>query len=97
MSTIYLRFPDEVAFLATLPAEFEQQGETGSPLPAGVEAISIVGTISEGGQWDEAGNVITPPTMLPGWHVNMLGAVPAEWAAYVVTPTTPVRVFGGEA
>ena len=97
MTTIFLRFPDEATFLATLPADFEQHGETGSPLPAGVEAISIVVTLSTGGAWDEAGNVITPPTVLPGWHVNMLGAVPPEWAAYVVVPTTPVRVFGGEA
>lgn len=97
MSTIYLRFPDEAAFLATLPADFEQHGETGGPLPAGVAAISIVGTISEGGELDDAGNVITPPTVKPGWHVNLLGAVPAEWAAYQVTPVTPVRVFGGEA
>lgn len=97
MSTIYLRFPDEATFLAMLPADFEQQGETGVPLPAGVEAISIVGTISEGGAWDEAGDVITPPTVVPGWHVNMLGAVPEAWAAYVVVPLTPVRVFGGEA
>lgn len=97
MSTIFLRFPDEATFEATLPPGFERQGETGSPLPDGVEAISIVGPISVGGEWDEQGNVITPPTRLDGWHVNALGAVPEAWAPYVVTPTSPQRVFGGEA
>lgn len=96
MSTIFLRFPSEAAFLATLPADFEQQGETGAPLPAGVQAISIVGVITEGGQWDEQGAQIAAPTVLPGYHVNALGVLPQAWAPYVVVPASPVRVFGGD-
>jgi hypothetical protein len=93
-TTQYLRFPDAATFEATLPEGFERRGETGHPLPEGVEAISIIGAISRGGQWDEAGNVVVAPEILPGFHVNALGALPEAWAPYVVTPGAPVRVFG---
>lgn len=78
-TTIFLRFPDEAAFLATMPG-FVQSGETGSPLPDGVTAISIVGTVAA----------------VPGHHVNALGTIPAAWQQYVIaTPATPWRIFGG--
>jgi hypothetical protein len=89
MSTTFLRFPDRAAFELTLPLGFmlTEPGETGAPLPAGVEAISIVGEIAEG----------EPPAPIAGWHVNTLGATPEAWLPYVITPATPVRVFGDAA
>jgi hypothetical protein len=98
-ATIFLRFPDEATFIALLPAHFERAGETGSPLPQGITAISIIGSIYTGGAWDSDGNVVTPPTLVPGFHVNALGELPAEWASYALTPApgSPVRVFGGAA
>lgn len=84
MSTIFLRFPDEATFKLLLPADFEQHGETGFPLPEGISAISIVGLIYK----DE--------TPVPGWHVNALGVLPASWRQHEVTPVTPNRVFGKE-
>ena len=89
--TTYLTFPDKAAFLATLDASFVRQGETGAPLPDGVSAIRIVGTqYNSDGTYDAEGNVITPPTVIPGFHVNVLttndGAdpLPDTWAPYQV-------------
>ena len=56
-------------------------------------AIDVIGTITEGGEWDNEGNVITEPTVLSGWHVNYLGDLPTGWESYEVTPSTPYRVF----
>jgi hypothetical protein len=97
--TIFLRFPDEATFTALLPADFARAGETGGPLPQGLTAISIIGSIYTGGVWDEDGSVVTPPTLVPGFHVNALGELPPEWESYVLTPApgSPVRVFGGTA
>ena len=36
-------------------------------------AIDVIGIITEGGEWDDDGNVITEPTALDGWHVNYIG------------------------
>lgn len=96
--TTFLRFPDAATFEATLPAGFVSMGETGAPLPDGVTAMSVIGTIEEGAQWDEAGNLVVEPTVLPGYHVNALGSMPIAWASYVLTPApaTPERVFGDE-
>jgi hypothetical protein len=99
MNTIFLRFPDEATFTALLPADFERAGETGSPLPDGITAISIIGSIYMGAEWDAEGNVVTPSTLAPGFHVNALGELPPEWESYVLAPApgSPVRVFGGTA
>lgn len=59
-------------------------------------AMDVVGVITQGGTWDEQGNVITPPHDLPGWHVNFIGVPPEGWAAYEVRPKNPYRVWLGE-
>ena len=57
-------------------------------------ALDEVGVISEGGEWDpETGEVITPPTVLDGWHINTVGIDPEPWQEYKVNPKHPVRVF----
>lgn len=97
-TTIFLRFPDEATFLSLMPADFVANGETGSPLPDAITAISIIGTLLTGyhvnalaAQWtpdvlDADGNVITPGTPI----------LPAGWDQYFVSPdpATPWRVFG---
>jgi len=52
-----------------------------------------VGLISIGGEYDDEGEVITPPTLLDGWHVNYVGELPDGWEEYVVEPANPYRVF----
>ena len=56
-------------------------------------AIDVVGTISRGGEWDEEGNCLVPPTTLDGWHVNYQGELPDGWEDYAVEPANPVRVW----
>jgi hypothetical protein len=56
-------------------------------------AIDEIGVIYEGGTYDAEGEVITPPTALPGWHVNYQGELPEGWEAYAVFPQNPVRVW----
>jgi hypothetical protein len=36
-------------------------------------ALDVIGVITRGGEWDDEGNVITPPEVLDGWHVNYVG------------------------
>lgn len=57
-------------------------------------AIDVIGTLYTPGTYDSEGAEITPPVPLTGYHVNATHPVSA-WAAKLVTPATPRRVFGG--
>jgi hypothetical protein len=87
------RFPDEATGIAALDAAGLVNEDGGYITASHNHALDIVGTISRGGEWDDEGNVITPPEVLDGWHVNYRGVVPDEWLPYAVTPENPVRVF----
>jgi hypothetical protein len=60
-------------------------------------AIDEVGIITKGGEYDpETGEVITPPTVLAGWHVNTTGDLaPEAWDQYLVVVNHPARTFFG--
>ena len=60
-------------------------------------AIRDKGLITIGGEYDpETGEVITPPKMLSGWHVNVVGDLaPEAWDQYLVVVNHPVDVFFG--
>lgn len=60
-------------------------------------AIDEIGVISKGGEYDpETGDVITPPTVLTGWHVNTTSDLaPEAWDRYLVVVNHPARVFFG--
>jgi len=94
---IFLRFPDETTGLSELEtAGFIVQDEDGVKQVVTAShsyALDVIGIITEGGEWDEDGNVIIPPITLNGWHVNYLGEVPVGWDQYIVTPENPVRLF----
>ena len=86
---IFLRFPDEQAFTDATAAHRDEDGNL-------TISLDVIGTIYEGGEYDNEGNVIEPPTQIPGWHVNMLGDVPAGFAPYVIKrPNSPHRIFAG--
>lgn len=59
-------------------------------------AIDEIGLIHEGGEYDpETGEVITPLTQLPGWHVNSVGIAPEAWDEFLVVVNSPARIFLG--
>ena len=92
--TTYLRFPDEATGMVALYNAGLLDSYTSEVITAShTHALDVIGTISRGGEWDDDGNVITPPEVLPGWHVNYVGEVPEDWDAYAVYPTNPVRVW----
>ena len=94
MTTHYLRFPDEKIGMAALDAA-GLLTEDGAPITAShTHALDVIGPIYRGGTYDpDSGEVITPPTLLPGWHCNYIGELPEGWDAYAVEPQHPVRVF----
>ena len=96
--THFLRFPDEATGMAALAeAGFTATDEDGTVRILTVShthALDCIGAITRGGEYDpKTGEVITPPTVLDGWHVNYIGELPKGWDTYVVSPEQPVRVF----
>ena len=97
----FFKFADEAAWLtAARAAGFmvtitDEEGNETEQLQAytSSHAIDVVGTITEGGEWDEDGNELVAPTTLPGYHVNYQGNLPDGWESYEVKPSTPYRVF----
>lgn len=89
----FFRFPDWETGMAALDAA-GLLNEDGSFITAShAHSLDVIGTISRGGEWDEEGNVITPPEVLDGWHLNYVGELPDDWEEYAVQPTNPVRVW----
>jgi hypothetical protein len=96
--THYLRFPDEFTGMAALDAAglttTNEDGDTMVLTASHTHALDVVGPIYKGGTYDpDTGEVITPPVLLSGWHVNYIGELPEGWDQYVVAPKHPVRVF----
>ena len=90
--TQFLRFPDEATWLtAASEAGFMVDGALVAYTHD--RAIDVVGEIIRGGENDDEGAVIVPPTVLPGFHVNYSGELPSGWEEFVVEPAAPYRVF----
>ena len=72
----FFKFTDEAAWLtAARAAGFMGTDEEGNEILIQYthdRAIDVIGIITEGGEWDDDGNVITEPTALDGWHVNYI-------------------------
>lgn len=102
----FFRFTNEAAwltaardagFMSDVPVYDDEGVQTGTEEKliayTANRAIDVIGTITEGGEWDEDGNEIVPPTVLPGWHVNYQGALPDNWDAFEVKPEAPHRIW----
>jgi hypothetical protein len=94
----FFRFPDEATGMAALTeagfTSTDDDGNTTILTASHTHALDVVGLISIGGEYDpETGEVLAPPTVLDGWHVNYIGELPEGWDAYVVSPEQPVRVW----
>jgi hypothetical protein len=71
-----------------------EDGDTVVLTASHTHALDCVGHIYRGGTYDpDTGEVITPPTLLSGWHINYVGDLPNGWDAYLVEPKHPSRIF----
>ena len=90
------RFESEEQFLTLATAEGLVQDDR---LITGGHgwAIDPVGNLDEGDAvYDpETGEVITPATPIPGYHVNTLGIAPESFDEFLVVVSTPAQVFLG--
>lgn len=92
--THYIRFPDETTGWIELGNAGLLDADRNPITASHTHALDVIGPIYVGGEWDpETGEVITPPTLLDGWHVNLAGDLPDGWDSYVVSPEHPSRVF----
>jgi hypothetical protein len=96
------KFPDRETFMALAQAEglvaTDDDGNETLITASHTHSLDEVGVISKGGEWDpETGEVITPPTVLDGWHVNLIAAdAPEAWDQYLVVVNTAHRTFFGD-
>jgi len=96
--THYIRFPDESTGMAALDAAgllyTDDDGVTHPLTASHTHALDVIGPIYKGGTYDpETCEVLTPPVLLNGWHVNYVGDLPDGWDAYLVEPKHPSRIF----
>jgi hypothetical protein len=87
------RFPNAETGMKALDDAGLLDGDLQFITASHTHSLDVIGTITRGGEWDDEGNVITPPEVLDGWHLNYQGELPDGWADYIVTPEQPVRVF----
>ena len=87
------RFSNEATGMAALAAA-GLLTEDGKYITAShTQSLDVIGTMSRGGEWDEEGNCLVPPTTVDGWHLNYNGELPEGWEEYAVYPANPVRVW----
>ena len=87
------RWPDEATGMAALAAAGLLTADGKYITASHTHSLDVIGTISRGGEWDEEGNCLVPPTTLDGWHLNYNGDLPEGWEEYAVYPANPVRVW----
>ena len=93
----FFRFPDEATGMAALTAAglrfMDEDGNQQFITASHQHSLDVIGTITRGGEWDDEGNVVVPPTTLDGWHINYVGELPEGWEQFAVYPQQPVRVW----
>ena len=94
----FFKFPDEeTGWQKLAEAGLTSISEDGKLVPitaSHTHALDVIGPIYTGGSYDpESGDVIEPPVLLEGWHINYIGPLPDGWEQYAVRPKNPKRVF----
>ena len=101
MTFCCFRFPDRDTFRALAAAEgliaTDDDGAEHLITDSHTHSLVEVGTIASGGSYDlETGEVIEPPVIHDGWHVNWIGTgSPEAWDPYLVIVNHPRNVFAG--
>jgi hypothetical protein len=91
------RFPDQETFLTLAAAE--GLGQDGQLITGGHGwALDPIGDLDEGDAvYDpETGELITPATPIPGYHVNTWSLAPEAWSEYRIQVNSASRVFMGK-
>ena len=94
----FFRFPDEATSMDALRSAgfiaIDEKGNESIITASHAHCLDVLGTITRGGEWDpETGEVITPPAVLGGWHINFQGELPDGWEQYAVHPHNPSRAW----
>ena len=93
MQTVYLKFDSEAQAKEVLAEYITEEGEW--QIASHTHAIDLVGIIhkptgtmlqGEDGEYPEM-------EQLEGYHINFLGELPEVAIPFVVTPSSPSRVF----
>jgi hypothetical protein len=93
MQTVYLKFDSEAKAKEVLAEYITEEGEW--QIASHTHAIDLVGIIhkptgvmlqGEDGEYLEM-------AQLDGYHINFLGELPEVAQPYIVTPSSPSRVF----
>ena len=85
------RFPNAETGMKALDDAGLLDGDLQFITASHIHSLDVIGTITRGGEWDDEGNVITPPETLDGWHLNYQGELPDGWEEFAVYPANPVR------
>ena len=95
------RFPDESTFLALAAAEgliaTDEDGNEMLITGGHGWALDPIGDLDKGDAVDdpETGEVITPATPIPGYHINTSSLAPEGWSEYRIEVHSASRVFLG--
>ena len=92
-------FPDRATFLDLAEAEgmtrLDDNGDRQLITATHSYCWDEIGPISKGGEWDEEGNVIVPPTIHEGHHCNFQGDPPEAFDPYLIVVNSASRAFLG--
>lgn len=94
----FFRFPNKSVGMAALRSagllSVNEDGHEVFIAASHSHCLDVLGTITRGGSYDaETGEVLEPPIVLDGWHVNYVGPLPESWEQYAVFPKQPARVW----
>ena len=93
------KFPDRATFLDLAESQgmttLDDNGDRQLITATHTYCWDEIGPIIQGGEWDDDGNEIVPPTVIDGHHVNFQGDPPEAFDPYLVVVNSAHRIFLG--